>query len=85
MDELGRADSLLTTDCIVQANAVSDKVLDLRQCKLHGSDLTAKVLSGALVADADFSRTNLREIVLTKVDSLSGAGRALAAFVRCRF
>ena len=30
----------------VQANAVADKLLDLRECKLSGSDLSSKTLSG---------------------------------------
>ena len=30
----------------LQANAVADKLLDLRECKLRGSDLSSKTLSG---------------------------------------
>lgn len=51
----------------LQANAVSDKILDLRKCNYNGKDLSAKVLSGALVSDADFSNSTMKEAVLTKV------------------
>jgi uncharacterized protein YjbI with pentapeptide repeats len=52
---------------IGQANAVSDKILDLRDCVLAGKDLSGKTLSGALISGADLSNTNLQEAVLTKV------------------
>lgn len=45
---------------IGQANAVSDRVLDLRKCEYKGANLAAKVLSGALMSEADFSKTNMR-------------------------
>ena len=51
---------------IGQANAVSDKILDLRQCSYANKDLRARVLAGALMADADFSGANMQEAVLTK-------------------
>lgn len=50
----------------MQANAVSDKVLDLRKCKLKGADLHAVTLSGGLFVDADMSDTNLIEAVMSK-------------------
>lgn len=62
---------------IGQANAVSDKLLDLRQCKFVGANLKAKVLAGALMSDADFSKADMKEAVLTKAyarnANLSGA------------
>ena len=45
---------------IGQANAVSDKVLDLRQCSYVGADLRAKVLSGALMANANYTGANMQ-------------------------
>lgn len=51
---------------IGQANAVSDKILDLRLCSFVNSDLHGRVLAGALLADADLSGANLTEAVLTK-------------------
>lgn len=51
----------------MQANAVSDTVLDLRKCVFSGKDLSGKTLSGALLSDADLSNTNLREAVFSKV------------------
>lgn len=52
-----------------QANAVSDKLLDMRKCSYKGANLTAKVLAGALMSEADLSGANLQEAVLTKVGS----------------
>lgn len=52
-----------------QANAVADKILDLRKCSYVGKDLSKKVLSGALLVDSDLSKTKLIETVLTKVGS----------------
>ena len=54
------------THSLPQANAVSDKLLDLRECKLQGSDLSGKTLSGALLLGADLSNSNLREAVFSK-------------------
>ncbi|GFR52939.1 hypothetical protein Agub_g15601 [Astrephomene gubernaculifera] len=51
---------------IGQANAVSDKLLDLRQCSYRGADLHGRVLAGALLAEADMQGANLQEAVLTK-------------------
>ncbi len=59
-----------------QANAVSDKTLDLRKCVYAGKSLAAKTLAGALMSDADFSKTNLQEAVLTKVRRLLGCWAA---------
>lgn len=50
----------------VQANAVSDKLLDLRSCVYTGKNLADKVLAGALVADADFSNTVMSNVTMTK-------------------
>lgn len=52
---------------MLQANAVSDKVLDLRKCDFAGKNLSGKTLAGALLAEANLSNTNLQEAVLTKV------------------
>ncbi|GAX73748.1 hypothetical protein CEUSTIGMA_g1200.t1 [Chlamydomonas eustigma] len=51
---------------IGQANAVSDRILDLRKCEYKNADLRAKVLAGALMSDADFTGANMQEAVLTK-------------------
>lgn len=50
-----------------QANAVSNKLLDLRKCDYSGKNLAGKTLAGALLADTNLSNTNLQEAVLTKV------------------
>ena len=55
----------------LQANAVSDKILDLRMCDFTGKNLSGKVLSGALLKDATLPNSILRETVLTKASSLS--------------
>ncbi|KAI7840618.1 hypothetical protein COHA_005640 [Chlorella ohadii] len=61
-----RCERAYVGNTIGQANAVSDKVLDLRFCKLAGANLRGKTLSGALIADADLSGANLQEAVFTK-------------------
>ena len=61
-----RCERAFVGNTIGQANAVSDKLLDLRACKLVKADLSGKTLSGALLVDADLTGAVLRETVLTK-------------------
>jgi len=61
-----RCERAFVGNTIGQANAVSDKILDLRFCDFKGKNLSGKTLSGALFADADLSGANLREAVMTK-------------------
>jgi hypothetical protein len=74
---------------IGQANAVSDKVLDLRKCDYTGKNLSGKTLAGALLSETNLSNTNLQEAVLTKsyaVDSiLEGADMTNAVVDRVDF
>lgn len=63
----------------VQANAVSDRTLDLRQCQLKGADLRGKVLSGAFMSDADFS-----EVDMTVRSDWDGPLRACMCGTFCR-
>lgn len=60
-----------------QANAVSDKLLDLRKCNYSGKNLSGKTLAGALLSETDMTNTNLTEAVLTKVGRGAGAARQL--------
>lgn len=55
-----------TGNTIGQANAVSDKILDLRFCDFTGKDLSSKTLSGALLSDAILKGANLQEAVMSK-------------------
>lgn len=61
-----RCEDAYTGNTIGQANAVSNSVLDLRECSLKKADLRGKTLSGALMSDADFSDADMTEAVLTK-------------------
>ena len=61
---------------IGQANAVSDKLLDLRGCKFDGKSLAGKTLSGALMVDASFKGADLSEAVMSK--AYAGARAACA-------
>lgn len=61
-----RCDRGYVGNTIGQANAVSDKVLDLRLCSYAGKDLRGRVLAGALLEGTDLSGSNLQEAVLTK-------------------
>ncbi|KAK9806317.1 hypothetical protein WJX72_010158 [[Myrmecia] bisecta] len=84
-----RCDRAFVGNTIGQANAVSDKVLDLRKCNLHGKDLQAVVLSGALLVDADLSNTNMREVVMSKAYAIganfSGADMSNSVLDRVAF
>lgn len=40
--------------------------MDLRSCVYTGKNLADKVLSGALVSDADFSKTVMSNVTMTK-------------------
>ena len=51
---------------IGQANAVSDKLLDLRGCTYDGKDLHGRTLSGALMVDASFQKADMTEVVMSK-------------------
>jgi len=61
-----RCERATVGNTIGQANAVSDKVLDLRFCDFSGADLSSKTLSGALMSDAVLKGTNLQEAVMSK-------------------
>ena len=50
-----------------QANAVSDKLLDLRNCNFEGKNLSGKVLAGALLSGSNLAGANMIETVLSKV------------------
>lgn len=65
-----RCERAFVGNTIGQANAVSDKVLDLRECNLAKADLAGKTLSGALLVDASLQDANLQEAVLSKVGPL---------------
>ena len=50
-----------------QANAARDSLYDLRECKMSGTDAAGFDISGALLADGDFSKVNFKETQLSKV------------------
>ncbi|KAL1528139.1 hypothetical protein AB1Y20_009501 [Prymnesium parvum] len=50
-----------------QANAARDSLYDLRECKMSSKDASTYDLSGALMADGDFSKVNFKEAQLSKV------------------
>lgn len=65
---------------IGQANAVSDKLLDLRSCTFDGKSLAGKTLSGALMGSASFKGSDLSETVMSKARrraAVQQAGRGL--------
>ena len=61
-----RCERAFVGNTIGQANAVSDRILDLRKCAYDGKDLSTKTLSGALMVDASFKGANLTEVVMSK-------------------
>jgi uncharacterized protein YjbI with pentapeptide repeats len=50
-----------------QANAARDSLLDLRECKMAGQDASGADISGAFLADGDFSNVKFKESQLSKV------------------
>lgn len=63
-----RCERAFVGNTIGQANAVSDKVLDLRKCKYEpGADMAGKTLSGALMVNTQAKGANMRETVMSKV------------------
>ncbi|EIE19575.1 hypothetical protein COCSUDRAFT_31020 [Coccomyxa subellipsoidea C-169] len=84
-----RCERAYTGNTIGQANAVSDKVLDLRMCDFTGKDLSGKTLSGALLKDAILPNSTMRETVLTKAYAVganfSGADMTNAVIDRVDF
>ena len=65
-----RCERAFVGNTIGQANAVSDRILDLRKCAYDGKDLSTKTLSGALMVDASFKGANLTEVVMSKAYAL---------------
>ncbi|KAL3155188.1 hypothetical protein ABBQ32_013128 [Trebouxia sp. C0010 RCD-2024] len=61
-----RCERAFVGNTLGMANAVSDKLLDLRGCVYTGKNLADKVLSGALASDADFSKTVMSNVTMTK-------------------
>lgn len=62
-----RCERAFVGNTIGQANAVSDKVLDLRKCSYENADLSTKTLSGALMVNTNAKGANMRETVMSKV------------------
>ena len=52
-----------------QANAARDSLYDLRECKMTGTDASGFDISGALLADGDFSQTKFVESQFSKAYS----------------
>merc|ERR1719454_277790 len=56
-----------TSSAMGQANAARDSLYDLRECPMSGSDAAGFDISGALLANGDFSKTNFKETQFSKV------------------
>lgn len=50
-----------------QANAARDSLYDLRECQMSATSAEGFDISGALLADGDFSKVNFKEAQLSKV------------------
>jgi uncharacterized protein YjbI with pentapeptide repeats len=62
-----RCERAFVGNTIGQANAVSDKQLDLRECKYDKVSVKGITLSGALMVDAVFDNSDFSEAVMSKV------------------
>jgi len=56
---------------IGQANAVADRLLDLRSCNYDDKDLSKRTLSGAVMLDSSFVGANMQETVMSKAYALN--------------
>jgi len=84
-----RCERAFVGNTIGQANGVSDRPLDLRQCDLADKDLGAMTLSGALMSKGKFSGASFVEAVLSKAYAVgadfSGANFSSAVLDRVTF
>ncbi|CAI5484580.1 unnamed protein product [Closterium sp. Yama58-4] len=73
----GRCERAFVGNTIGQANGVSDKVLDLRQCDFSGDkeNLKGKTLSSALMSGAKFDNADLTETVMSKAYAVGASFR----------
>eukprot|EP00667_Euglena_gracilis_P014157 EG_transcript_14645 len=62
-----RCERAFTGNTIGQANAVSDRPLDLRICDLKDKSFQGLTLSGALMVDGQFQGSSFEEAILSKV------------------
>ncbi|CAI5497052.1 unnamed protein product [Closterium sp. Naga37s-1] len=74
-----RCERAFVGNTIGQANGVSDKVLDLRQCDFSGDkeNLKGKTLSSALMSGANFDNADLTETVMSKAYAVGASFRVL--------
>ncbi|CAI5491232.1 unnamed protein product [Closterium sp. Naga37s-1] len=72
-----RCERAFVGNTIGQANGVSDKVLDLRQCDFSGDkeNLKGKTLSSALMSGANFDNADLTETVMSKAYAVGASFR----------
>merc|ERR1712176_419934 len=63
-----RCEKAFDGNTLGMANGLSDKLLDFRFCDLKGVNLAGKTLSAALMSGADFSKANLQNAVLDRVE-----------------
>ncbi|KAK9838046.1 hypothetical protein WJX74_010463 [Apatococcus lobatus] len=61
-----RCERAFSGNSLGMANAVSDKVLDLRKCDYKGANLNGKQLPGALMSESDFTGAQMVEATMTK-------------------
>ena len=62
-----RCERAFVGNTIGQANAVSDKTLDLRKCEYDNVSVKGITLSGALMVDSVFDNSDFSETVMSKV------------------
>ena len=62
-----RCERAFVGNTIGQANAVSDKTLDLRECKYDNVSVKGITLSGALMVNSVFDNSDFSETVMSKV------------------
>ena len=56
-----------TSSAMGQANAARDSLYDLRECSMSGTNAAGFDISGALLQNGDFSKTDFKETQFSKV------------------
>merc|ERR1711924_417736 len=67
IDRSKRDRCTFSSSAMGQANAARDSLYDLRECKMSATNAGGFDISGALLENGDFSKTDFKEAQLSKV------------------
>jgi len=67
IDRTAKNRCIFSSSAMGQANAARDSLYDLRECQMIGANAGGFDISGALLANGDFSKVDFKEAQLSKV------------------